>query len=108
MFEDYCLRVLNVKGYEDYKKTPIIYSTIFLLEMLGDEYKRIAQHVIADKHVYGKQYLGFFRQVNQQLEAYFDLFYHFDREKTITSYFTFKTVSPENVLLLTNAVILIV
>lgn len=82
-FEDYCLRVLNIKGYEDYKKTPTIYSTIFLLEMVGDEYKRIANHIIRDKHKYGQAALNFFEEVNKQFESYVDLFYHFDRAKTI-------------------------
>jgi len=82
-FEDYCLRVLNVKGYADYKKTPAMYSTIFLLEMVGDEYKRVAKHALEDKPKYGPEMLKFFRDVNEQFSLYYDLFYHFDRNKAI-------------------------
>lgn len=82
-FEDYCLRVLNTKGYEDYKKTSTVYSTIFLLEMLGDEYKRIAKHAVEEKAHYSQPALDFFRQVHQQLETYHELFYNFERSKAI-------------------------
>jgi len=82
-FEDYCLRVLNTKGYADYKKTSTIYTTIFLLEQLGDEYKRIAKHVVEDKVKYGPKSLKFFDEVNQQFEAYNDLFYNFNLAKVL-------------------------
>lgn len=82
-FEDYCLRVLNVKGYEDYRKTPTIYATIFLLELVGDELKRIAQHVIKDKPEYGPGALAFFTDAIRQFELYHDIFYHFERKKVI-------------------------
>ena len=82
-FEDYCLRVLNVKGYEEYKKTPAIYATIFDLELLGDEYKRIAQHILSGNPKYSQAHLKFFDAVNEQFKAYFDLFYSPKREKAI-------------------------
>ncbi|MCX6803896.1 MAG: hypothetical protein NTY48_04990 [Candidatus Diapherotrites archaeon] len=82
-FEDYCLRVLSVKGYEDYKKTPAMYSTIFLLEMVGDEYKRIAQHALIESKNYGKPALVFFKDINSQIEAYNELFYSPTKQKAI-------------------------
>ena len=82
-FEDYCLRVLNVKGYEEYKKTPAIYTTIFNLELVGDEYKRISQHILVGNPKYSAAHLKFFDAVNKQFESYFDLFYSPKREKAI-------------------------
>jgi len=82
-FEDYCLRVLNTKGYADYRKTSTVYSIIFLLEQLGDEYKRIAMHVIEDKAKYGSNSLKFFDDVNKQFDAFHDLFYTFNLEKVL-------------------------
>ncbi|PIN68287.1 hypothetical protein COV94_05510, partial [Candidatus Woesearchaeota archaeon CG11_big_fil_rev_8_21_14_0_20_57_5] len=41
-FEDFCIRVLNKRGYEDFRKTPTMHSIIFLLEMVGDEFKGLA------------------------------------------------------------------
>jgi len=83
-FEDYCLRVLNVKGYEDYKKTPAIYTTIFTLELLGDEYKRISQHILSKNAIkYSSANLKFFEAINDQFKAYYELFYSPKREKAI-------------------------
>ena len=82
-FEDYCLRVLNVKGYEEYKKTPTMYTTIFNLELIGDEYKRIAQHVLSENVKYSQSHLKFFNLINEQFQLYFDLFYNPKREKAI-------------------------
>ena len=81
--EDYCLRVLNIRGYANYKKTSTIYTTIFLLEQLGDEYKRIAKHVIEDNAKYNLNALNFFDEVTKQFEAYHDLFYHFNLAKVL-------------------------
>ena len=102
-FEDYCLRVLNLKGYEDYKKTSTIYATIFTLELVGDEYKRIAKHVIADKPKYGSGCLKFFNEINEQFESYFDLFYHFDRQKAIKVFETEDQLTASVIKLLKNA-----
>ena len=82
-FEDYCLRVLNVKGYEEYKKTPSMYTMIFNLELIGDEYKRLTQHLLVDSPKYSAAHLKFFGIVNDQFKAYYDLFYNPKREKAV-------------------------
>ena len=102
-FEDYCLRVLNVKGYGDFKKTPTVYSTILLLELVGDEYKRIALHVIRDNHKYGSAFLHFFGEVNSEFQDYFDLFYSFDRAKAVKIFEKEDQFSDESKKLLKTA-----
>ncbi|MEW6295357.1 MAG: AbrB/MazE/SpoVT family DNA-binding domain-containing protein [Candidatus Diapherotrites archaeon] len=82
-FQDYCFRVFNVKGYEEYKKTPTIYSTIFLLELVGDEYKIIAQHVTQDKHKYKKNCLKLLSEINSHFESYYSLFCNFELKKAV-------------------------
>lgn len=82
-FEDYCLRVLNAKGYEDFRKLPVIYSIIFMLELIGDEYKRISKHILRDGHVYGGASLKFFKKTNEQFAFFLDFFYSPNREKAI-------------------------
>jgi len=82
-FQDYCFRVLNVKGYDEYKKTSTIYSTIFLLELVGDEYKIIAQHVTQDNHKYKKNCLKLLSEINSHFESYYNLFCSFDLKKSV-------------------------
>jgi Na+/phosphate symporter len=35
-FVDFCLRILNKKGYKDYRRTPYIYQILNGLEQIGD------------------------------------------------------------------------
>ncbi len=50
----YCIRILNKIGYKDYKKTPSLYSTILILEWIGDIYKYIAKEIIENKIILTK------------------------------------------------------
>ncbi len=78
-FEDFCLRVLNKKGYHDFKKTPTIYNTIFLLEMVGDEFKKIATHIIGMKGRHSANIKKLFRAQYEQLERFYSTFYSFSK-----------------------------
>ncbi len=81
-FEDFCLRVLNKTGYEEFKKTPTVYTTIFLLELVGDEYKRLAIHLFKLKKI-NPQLFKVFERINNQTKNFYDLYYNFKKEKTI-------------------------
>ena len=45
----YCIRILNKKGYKNYREIPMIYSLILTLENIGDIHKNIAKEVIEGK-----------------------------------------------------------
>lgn len=81
-FEDFCMRVLNKKGYSDFKKTPTMYSTIFLLELIGDEYKKLAIHLLEHEKKLGTKMEELFNFQKEQLHRFYDLFYNFSKEKT--------------------------
>jgi phosphate uptake regulator len=81
-FEDYCLRVLNVRGYADYRKTSTIYTIIFLLELLGDEYKKLGLHLLKSKDG-AKKTIPLMEEVNAQLQRFYELYYKFSKEKVI-------------------------
>jgi phosphate uptake regulator len=81
-FHDYCVRVLNKIGNQNGKKTSLLFSTLYLLEMAGDEFKNIAIHLINDinepKFENIKKMVEF---IKEQIGNYYDLFYKFDEEK---------------------------
>ncbi|MBU0898207.1 MAG: hypothetical protein KJ613_00125 [Nanoarchaeota archaeon] len=78
-FEDFCLRVLNKKGYEIYRKTPTIYSSILILEMVGDEFKKIARHILDMEEKHSKAIKTLFKVQNDQLDRIYKLFYKFNK-----------------------------
>jgi len=82
-FQDFCLRVLNRKGYVKFQKTPTVYSLIFLLELIGDEYKKIAIHLLEAKGNIDKKMFELFEVQDKQLRRFYELFYGFSKEKTI-------------------------
>ena len=59
-----------------------MFSTLFILELLGDEFKYIGNHLAkTTKHV--DDVLPFAKSVKNHFDMYHDLFYHFDREGAI-------------------------
>ena len=84
-FEDFCIRVLNKHGYDDPKKRSTMHTLIFMLELVGDEYKRFSIHLLNVAHVSDaiRQYI---REINKQVRNFYELFYSFEKKKTIAIY----------------------
>lgn len=79
-FTDFCFRVLSKKGYQEYRKTPTMHSILFMLEMIGDEFKKIAIHLLEAKSISPKME-SLFKIQSDQLRKYYTLFYGFNRER---------------------------
>ncbi len=81
-FHDYCIRVLNKIGNKDPEKKSLYFTTLFLIEMMGDEFKNIAIHLTQDfssgKFQNIKPLVKF---IKEQIDNYYDLYYKFDKEK---------------------------
>jgi phosphate uptake regulator len=85
-FEDFCMRVLNKKGYSEYRKTSVMYCISFILEMIGDELKKVSHHIINDRAEYTKLIKDLFIVQTRQMDRIYDLFYKFDKEKIMEIY----------------------
>lgn len=83
-FHDYCIRVMNLTSSYDVKKSHLIFSTLYLLELTGDEFKRIARHVVEDMQDKSlKNLLPLSYLVLEQYRLFFDFYYQFDRAKIV-------------------------
>jgi len=81
-FQDYCIRIMNRVGNKDQRKTSVLFATLYLLEMVGDEFKTMSHHLIFDKPKRTLKNLeGLAELVKKQFELYYDLFYKFDKNK---------------------------
>lgn len=82
-FHDYCIRILNRVGNKEPRKTSLLFSTLYLMELIGDEFKNIAIHLM---HDYSKVKLinmaTFMESVRDMINAFYDMFYKFDKTKT--------------------------
>lgn len=84
-FHDYCVRILNRVGNKEPRKTSLLFGTLYLMELIGDEFKNIATHLTHDyQKVKMKNIEQFMELVREMINVYYDLFYKFDSLKMNT------------------------
>lgn len=87
-FSDYCIRVLNKISFKEQRKISLLFSTIFLLELLGDEFKHAANDILKMKSRSLKNLVPMSELTRTQIDKYYELFYKFNLEnvKKISDY----------------------
>ncbi|MFH1174916.1 MAG: AbrB/MazE/SpoVT family DNA-binding domain-containing protein [archaeon] len=81
-FVDYCCRIMNkTTDFSDSKKS-LMFSTLFLMELMADEFKYIGKHLAVSKKPL-KDTLKLILRVREHFDIYYKLFYKFDRELAI-------------------------
>ncbi len=79
---NFCLRVLNKKGYKDFSKTTFIYCLIWQLEKIADEYRYLCSYLIDNEEVkLSKEVLDLYQKVNGIFGEFYELFYSFSKER---------------------------
>ena len=82
-FVDYCARILNKlnTSLPERNKT-LLFSALFILELLGDEFKYIGKHLAMSKKPI-KDVLPLAEKVKENFDIYYKLFYKFSKEEAI-------------------------
>ncbi|MBS3141353.1 phosphate uptake regulator PhoU [Candidatus Woesearchaeota archaeon] len=81
-FHDYCIRILNKINYKEPRKESLLFTTLYLMELMGDEFKNISHHLIHDfKNAEFKNIQGIAESIKEQILDFYSLFYTFDKEK---------------------------
>lgn len=96
-FISYCLRMLNKRGYVDYKQTPILYHIIASLDNIVDILKNCSRKTLKFKQPLKKETILLLEKIHQSIEMYYDLFYKFDNEK-IRKFSQFKEEIKEEII----------
>lgn len=82
-FIDYCCRINNKINDSSFQKNkPLIFSTLFLLELLGDEFKYIGNHLSHTKSKVN-DIVDFAESVKKHFELYYHTFYKFDKQEVM-------------------------
>ncbi len=79
---DYCARILNKTNAFPESKRHLMFSTLFLLELVGDEFKYVGKHFVFSKKSL-KDVLGFLKEIKKHFEMYYGLYYNFNLESAI-------------------------
>lgn len=82
-FVDYCCRILNkIAGIVPDNKRQLLFSSLFTLELIGDEFKYIAKHFALTKKPI-KDCLEVAKLTKEHFDIYYHLYYKFNRETAI-------------------------
>lgn len=79
-FEDFCIRVLNKRGYEQHSKLKSVYLSVFFLELLGDRYKHLALTLLES----GKprdEVQSYILFLHKKLKLFYELYYAYTDKK---------------------------
>jgi len=88
-FHDFCCRVLNKTGSQSPHKSQLTFTTLYLLEMLADEFKSISDYLLKNgKPKNRKPILQFSQVIYKQFKLYNELFYKFNHNLVIEIYNT--------------------
>ncbi len=85
-FTTTCRRLLNKKGYKDNKKIGPLYYIIEDLENIADQYKYLCMYFYQkkDKKIkFNKKALAIFKDTNDLLSKFYELFYKYDVGKVV-------------------------
>ncbi len=81
-FHDYCVRILNKTANKEPRKSELLFATLYILEMLGDEFKHISHHLVQDfPKSKLKNIKDLAKSVKEQMDVFYDLFYKFEKSK---------------------------
>jgi phosphate uptake regulator len=75
-FVNFCLRILNKRGYKELNKTSQIYGIVSMLEEIGDLYKKIAKEFQKNKKI-SKEQLSRLKEIREFLKMFENLFFNF-------------------------------
>jgi phosphate uptake regulator len=78
---NFCQRTLNKKGHIEAAKTCFYYVIAWNLEKICDDYKYICELLSENKTKLSKESLVLFKETNNFLRSYYELFYSFDLNK---------------------------
>jgi len=81
-FHDYCVRVMRKTKIKNLTEASLNSSNLFLLELLADEFKHIAKHLINDMPNKKLGNLsGLAEKVIEMFKDFYDFYYRYDKEK---------------------------
>lgn len=78
---NFCKRLVNKKGFHEQTDSNLIYTIIWELEHLADEYRDICNYLANGK--ISKETLQFFKKVNEILKEFYEMFYNYKDERAI-------------------------
>ena len=83
-FHDYCIRVMNKTHIREQQKNSLLFSTLYILEILGDEFKNISNHILREeKEIRFENIKDLAELVVSHFNSFYEIYYKFSSEKSV-------------------------
>lgn len=82
-FSYFCLRLLNKKGYKDFKKTATYFFILIQLEKIADEYKDLIKDILKTDLKLGVKTLQLYQEINKFFNDCYEFHYTLNKEKAV-------------------------
>jgi len=69
----FCERLLNTKGYKDYKKTGLMYVFAWNMESVADAFRDLCKHLL--DHKPRKEVIALFDRLQKYVKMFYDVYY---------------------------------
>ncbi|MFW6230957.1 MAG: AbrB/MazE/SpoVT family DNA-binding domain-containing protein [Nanoarchaeota archaeon] len=81
----FCHRLLNKHGYHNSAKTTYVYTIVWLLENIADNYRDMMGKIIKNNYAltYSDEVLATFAEVNLLLRNFYEMFYKLDNDTVL-------------------------
>jgi phosphate uptake regulator len=81
-FIDYCCRINNKLIHSSPRNKQVMFTNLFMLELLGDEFKYIGTHLARSKKPVS-EITPFAESIKEHFDLYQKMFFNFDKEKIV-------------------------
>lgn len=88
----YSIRILNKREHEEIKKLPILYSTILLLEKIGDLYRDLARYIMGNNIKLSKEDLENLKLISELFLIIKKLYFNFKKEDLVNLYSSYENI----------------
>lgn len=78
-----CLRLLNKKGHDDFKRIPVLYYVISKIEEIGDEYKMLFKFMTEKKVKLDNNAMDIYIEIQELFNKCYDFSFSFKRETAV-------------------------
>jgi phosphate uptake regulator len=81
----FCHRLLNKHGYQNYAKTTSIYTVVWILESIADNYRDMMKRVLSENlsFTYSPTFFSIFEHINTLLRNFYEMFYKLENDKVL-------------------------
>lgn len=92
-FTNYCLRIVNKKGYSENKSSQL-YSIVSILEEIGDSYKNLAREIKRGSKI-SKEQIEILKKTKESLSLFKELLFNFNKEDLLKFANNYETIKSK-------------